>query len=101
MIRSELQFMTSTEHFDRFFAYKVFGKIKRTTVKILSMEDIENIDSYLFYTKSSTKIGEGIHLYYSFSFSSEGKVLCAHSSSELEDGGATPVEIEPLLDEPN
>lgn len=69
------------------FAYRVFGKIKRTTVKVLSLADDQSIDDFLFHTKRGSTIGEGIHLYYSFSFPHEGEVLCAFTS-RLHDSGA-------------
>jgi hypothetical protein len=86
MIRSQLQFMTSAEHFDRMFAYRVFGKIKRTCVKVLSLADGQSMDDFLFYTKRGSIVGEGIHFYYSFSFPREGEVLCAYTS-QLHDSG--------------
>ena len=86
MIRSQLQFLTSSEHFDRFFAYKVFGRIKRTTVKVLSLENDQTLDDYVFRSKAATKIGDGIHFYYSFSFAAENAVRCAFTS-HLHDSG--------------
>lgn len=96
MIRCELQFMTSTEHFDRFFAYKVFGKIKRTTVKILTLADDQTMDDYLFYCKSGTTIGEGIHAYYAFSFPRQGELRCGYSSESLDSGHFTIANVAPI-----
>lgn len=97
MIRSQLQFMTSSEHFDRMFAYRVFGKIKRTTVKVLSLADNQPVDDFLFNAKKASTIGEGIHFYYSFSFPREGEVLCAYTSQLHDFGSVTRAQVFPKL----
>lgn len=84
IIRCHLQFLPSDQYYDRFFVYKAFARIKRTTVKLLSMPEGGDMDDFVFKAKEHSKIAEGIGSYYSFAFPQEGRVQCALSSIALE-----------------
>jgi hypothetical protein len=91
LLKYDLQFIGPDEPFDSEFVYKVFGRIRETTVFIL-MGDVEDF----IITSKKTKIGPlGISRYYSFAFPSPGEIRCSVISRLNNDHMAHVVQIDP------
>jgi len=98
MIRCDLQFMKGDDIFDRFFAYKTFARIRRTSVKLFDDSIEDNIDDYIYKASKNSKIGSlGISRYYAFSFPSRGRVRAALTSNLLENGTFEEFDVFPEL----
>jgi hypothetical protein len=98
MIRCDLQFMKGDDIFDRFFAYKTFARIKRTSVKLLEDGIDDNLEDYVYQANKTSKIGKlGISRYYAFAFPSRGRVRAAVTSEHLENGVFDEFDVSPAL----